>query len=46
VDKSTSPSKPISGRFFVMRQSRQAFSSQSKVYPSASAGTFTHLPAT
>ena len=30
VDKSTRPSKPTAGRFLVMRQSRQAFSAQSK----------------
>jgi len=30
VDNSTGLSRPISGRFFMMRQSRQAFSSRSK----------------
>ena len=39
VDKSTSLSKPIWGRFFVILQSREAFSSRSEVHPSLSAGT-------
>jgi hypothetical protein len=44
VDNSTSLSKPISGRFFVMRQSSWAFSSQSKVPSELFCGYLQRLP--
>jgi hypothetical protein len=44
VDNSSAPYRPTSGRFFMMRQFREAFFPGARLHPSVSASIFTHLP--